>query len=123
MGWLGRRVEMRLTAAVVLVLMTVSCAPRRPGPIQIDPPGGTFGGDASFQFAATLENGRCSICAAEGKLSTVTMDSYGTSTALGCGPGHYDERGIFTPPPECNTLTYTGMCSRGHRIVMKLKTR
>ncbi len=68
-----------------------------------------------FQYGI-LQDGRCSICKMLGIRSTVTMNVFGSCTAMFCGSGHYDEDGNFVPPKPCNTCTRNGRCSNGHRL-------
>lgn len=70
---------------------------------------------------AEFVDGRCSLCIRFGNESTVRLDPYGNCTAMFCGTGHYDEKGKFHAPPECNTCRYTGACSRGHVVTTSLK--
>jgi hypothetical protein len=78
---------------------------------------GTHAAKAAANETAELVDGKCSICAKEGKKSKVYMDGFGSCTPVGCGPGYYDEDGKWVPPPPCNTCTYEGHCSRGHKVV------
>lgn len=59
----------------------------------------------------------CPLCRAAGKTSTITMSPNSFTTAMYSGTGHYDEKGVYVPPPKRNTRTCEGACSNGHRII------
>ncbi len=61
-----------------------------------------------------LNQGRCSICLAEGRKSVVYPDPTTSVTLMYCGGGHYDESGKYFSPEPCNQVTYRARCSNGH---------
>jgi hypothetical protein len=62
-------------------------------------------------------DGRCPICKAEGKRSTV-HGGMGIVTLADCGNGYYDEDGVYHNPDPCNTGTYYYECSEGHNFIV-----
>ena len=68
--------------------------------------------------AAKLQQGRCSHCQRAGVRSSVILEGATSCTAMHCGSGHYDKRGVFVPPPQCNTCTTPARCTRGHEVVV-----
>ena len=60
--------------------------------------------------------GKCPVCMAEGKTSTVEAEGFGTVTLAYCGGGHYDETGEYHAPKPCNTASRSYRCSNGHEF-------
>jgi hypothetical protein len=75
---------------------------------------------ASIVFAGESWDGKCPICKAEGKLSTVSVGMCMT-TAMFCGNGYYDEQGNFHAPEQCNSTTCEYTCSNGHHFSEGMK--
>lgn len=72
--------------------------------------------DISTIISATLIEGKCSQCVAEGEKSTVHMHGGGSTTLMYFSP-FYDEDGQYHHH-DGNRTTQTGRCSRGHTIVV-----
>ena len=61
-------------------------------------------------------DGKCPVCKAEGKRSTVTAMSGPTCTMAYCGGGSWNEDGVYQIPRKCNTCSYSLRCSNGHEF-------
>lgn len=72
----------------------------------------------SVESVGTLVDNKCSICMKSGLKSTVTLDLYGTCTAMACISPTYDENGKPLPQKPCNTCSFGATCSRGHKLVV-----
>ena len=57
---------------------------------------------------------KCPFCEKDGQRSTVTPDSWSTSTCIAFSPGHYDEDGQWVRHADPNTRRQGYSCSRGH---------